>query len=371
MLKNSHSALRVVGLALGLAITFAGMTFAQTGTKGGGKGGGGTSPVGTVFFRHDGALWRMNPDGSNRTPLPNAPDNNYEPSRQRHAGEYWLLIPEFPDNVNAFPNGAPYFELWAASETGITAAAPLVAAREMEILSFPVWTPDDFHVTFIGERWLLDGTGQPTEVVEAGLYAAAVGYAADGGIAGGVPGSLTLLADLTRELGVDAAGFHQNGQVAGLSWSPDPSKFTFAIRRQADGANIQQIWIVDLAEVSDPHNVPQDALFLLDSGKGVGWPEWSPDGRRISYHTFNGAVVFDLARGRAKVLQRSANDSWGVPKWSPDGSHFVIYHWDNFSGYDAIYRFKADITGKSELTAGLCEDAPAFHCVLIPNGWRE
>jgi hypothetical protein len=62
---------------------------------------------------------------------------------------------------------------------------------------------------------------------------------------------------------------------------------------------------------------------------------------------------------------------WGRTNWSPTGTYCVIYHYDNFlSGYDAIFRFTADLGGKTELTAGLNNPIPHMN-VLIPVGWRE
>ncbi len=129
---------------------------------------------------------------------------------------------------------------------------------------------------------------------------------------------------------------------------------------------------MDLAPVVDPAIVPPTALRLLASGHGIGWPEWSPDGSRIGYVSWDGTVIYDVSRNRSKKLTSTPSDSWGRTEWSPDGSYFVILHWDNFYGYDAIYRFTANLTGKTELTAGLAPpDAPFLSIVLIPVGWRN
>ena len=171
---------------------------------------------------------------------------------------------------------------------------------------------------------------------------------------------------------VGAAGFTPNGEIAGHSWNNDRTAFAFGVRNWGGpGPTIQEIWIVNLAGVTDPTAVPPEAFQLLVSGNGVGWPDWSPDGRRIGYVSWDGTVVYEVATGRKKTLKRTPSTSWGRTIWSPTSAYFVVYHWDNFlNGYDAIYRFTADLGGKTELTAGLNNPIPDWN-VLIPVGWRD
>jgi hypothetical protein len=364
----------LLAAAIALLFGFSGVRgdHKQGHNPGGGSGGGGGEtppPGGIVYFIHDGSVWTMNADGSNRAPtILSHQDTWADPSRLSHAGARWFANRVVPDGASAFPNGHLYVEIEAVAETGTV--VPLVAQADIEVLSPAVWMTNDLSVSFIGERWLLDEGGQPTAPVEAGLYVVAVSFDADGAVGGGVPGSLTFVADLSTELHVGPGGFVGH-EVAGHSWSPDQSAFTFGVRSFNSSPSHQEIWIVDLSLVANPHAVPPEALFLLDSGNGIGWPEWSPDGSHIGYVSWDGTVVYDVFRNRSRTLKRTPNDGWGITEWSPDGSHFVLYHWDNFSGYDGIYRFTADITGKTELTAGLCPPDAFFDCVLIPLGWRE
>ncbi len=282
-------------------------------------------PGGLVYFYHDNAVWQMDSDGSNHVEFPNAPTDTFgDPSQTTHDGERWFTYRDWGPVTSQYPNGRQYVEGWVGSESGVMVS--LVAEADLEILSPLVWTPDDLSVSFIGERWLLDGAGQPTEVSEAGLYVVEVEYDAAGSVNGSVPGSLTFVADLSTELGVDASGFTSQGEVAGHSWSPDQSSFAFGVRFWEADPYEQAIWIVDLSAVTDPHTLLAEALLLLDSDQGIGWPEWSPDGTRISYVSHRGNFVYDLMTDNTKLLRRTPSTSWGISHWSPDGTHFVISH---------------------------------------------
>ena len=339
---------------------------------GGGGGGKDAVPGGLVYFYHDRSVWQMDSDGSNHVEFPNAPtDNSADPSQTTHDGERWFTYRDWGPVTSQYPNGRDYIEGWVGSESGTMVS--LVAEADLEILSPLVWTPDDHSVSFIGERWVLDESGQPTEVSEAGLYVVDVEYDAAGSVSGSVPGSLTFVADLSTELNVDASGFTSSGEVAGHSWSPDQSSFAFGARFWEAEPFVQTIWVVNLSNVTDPHAVPTESLLLLDSDNGMGWPQWSPDGTRISYVSRDGNYVYDLTTDNTKLLRRTPSTSWGRSHWSPDGSHFVISHWDNFTGYDGIYRMTAELRSKTVLIDdSLCpDDNVIFNCQLITLGWRE
>jgi hypothetical protein len=353
-------AIAVIAAAVGLSF------WSPSYAKRPGGGGGGGTPAGIIYFRHESSVWSMKPDGTSRTQLAHV--RYGEPSHGLHGGERWFTQERDPGGDEPYPNGRYFLEWWAVSESGVQVA--LYTTRDIEILSPLTWLPGDASLTFIGERWSLDGEGVPTTVIDAGLYAALVAYDGNGDVAGIVPGSVTLLADLSDKLQVGDLGFTSNGEVAGHSWSND-NRVVFSVRLHNQSPYVQEIWIVDLDAVEDPHVVPADALALLASGNGIGWPEWSPDGSRIGYVSWDGTVIYNVANGRKKTLVHTANMHWGRTFWSPASAHFAIYRWDQMQGeYEGVYRITADLSEKARLTDGMC-DTPEEFCIFLPVGWRN
>lgn len=326
------------------------------------KPGGSTPPPpGIIYFRHDYSLWQMDAAGSlaSRVRLSAAPDSG-EPSYDRHGGQRWFVYSI--EQPTGFPNGRSAYDLRAGSDGG--ADVLLLADTDIEVLSEPVWAADDLSVSYIGERWGLDANDELV-VVEAGVYELAISF----GSGGPAPGALEFLADLSGPLDITTDGFTSRGDVRGHTWNPDRTAVAFNVDLWDSG---DEIWILDLALVTDPADVPAAAFSLLATGTGAGQPRWSPDGRRIGYSTSDAAVVYDVATGRRKLLKRTTSTLWGTTEWSPDGAYFAVSRWNGLlpggQGNDAIFRFTADLGGKTELTAGFATPA---HNVLTPVGWRE
>ena len=367
-MRFSHAAL----VAAALFLSFAGTANAWppggngNGNGGGGPGGGGGDPpsTGTVYIYHDHAVWTMKPDGSQLTELPvSGVGFGDQPSHDLHGGQRWFTN-RVSDGQPVYPNGRWFTEIWTVSETGVPAL--ILSEPDIEVLAPPVWLADDQSLSFVGERWTFDAIGEPTTLTEAGLYVVDIDYDALGNIVGAVPGSLTLILDLSPELRIDADGFDYNSEVAGHSWAPTQSAFAFGVRHQEPNTPWdEEIWVMNLVQ-------PDDSALLSDAS-GSGWPEWSPDGQYIGYVSHAGTYIYDFARGRDRLLGRTPSTAWGISHWSPDGSQFVISHWDNFSGYDGIYRFNARLSGKTLLVDdSLCpDDNILFNCTLITLGWRE
>jgi hypothetical protein len=240
----------------------------------GAKPGGGTTPPppGTIYFRHAGAMWKMDGAGtpSSRVPLPAAPTYGV-PSYARHGNQRWFVYDDeagLPGEFPKFPNDRDVRDIWAGSEGG--ADILLLSESDIEVISEPIWAADDGSITFIGERWELDADGEPF-ALDAGLYELSVDFI------GGVPiaGSLEFIADLSDQIRAGADGFpgYQDAEPTGHSWNSGRTAFAFGIRFSHVGGSEQEIWIVDLANVTDPSDVPPGALSLFASGNGVGWPE--------------------------------------------------------------------------------------------------
>lgn len=349
----------------GLLLALVGvLTLAAVDKAKGAKPGGGTTPPppGTIYFRHAGAMWKMDGAGtpSSRVPLIAAPSYG-DPSYSRPGNQRWFVYADAagpPDELPRFPNDRVALDIRAGSEAGNDLL--LLAAHDIELISEPIWAADDGSCTFIGERWELDDDGIPIDVVEAGLYELNIDFSSS------VPtvGALNLIADLSGPMQMGPNGFDTEGIIS-HSWRSDGMKCVFSVT-----AATERIWIVDLASITDPGDVPAEAFQLIASGN-VSSPKWSPDGSRIGYFSMDGTVVYELASGRKKILRRTTTGHWGPTIWSPAGAYFVAYHWDNFlPGYDSIFRFTADIGGKTELTAGLTDPLPSLNA-YVPVGWRN
>lgn len=77
---------------------------------------------------------------------------------------------------------------------------------------------------------------------------------------------------------------------------------------------------------------------LLDSNFPLMSPVWSPDGKKISYVSFEGnrAAIYmqDLATGKRQILSKAPGIN-GAPAWSPDGKKIALVLTQ--TGYPKIY----------------------------------
>jgi dipeptidyl aminopeptidase/acylaminoacyl peptidase len=300
-------------------------------------------------------MWQMDGAGTpeSRVRLPDAPLWG-DPSYLRYGNKQrWFLYdyheePAYPK----FPNGRYLIEIRAGSEGGEDLL--LLSDPNLEIISHPRWSAGDASITFIAERWSVDAEGQPI-ALDAGVYELSINFTQ-----AGIPqvGTLEFVADLSTQLRAGPDGTPT--YFCGHSCNSTGTQLAFAVQIDTDQEFAQELWIVDLSSGTSQ---------LLMSGVWVWGPEWSPDDTRIGLTRNNDQVVYNLATGRTKLLNRTVNGSWWGLKWSPTGDYVVVSHWDNFlSGSDSMYRFTAELTGRTELTAGL--PIPHFND-FTPVGWRE
>jgi len=96
------------------------------------------------------------------------------------------------------------------------------------------------------------------------------------------------------------------------SWSPDGTKFAFAVFRDGDS----RIEILDVRSTKVDRHVDVDVVGAVSD------PRWSPDGRRIVFSGMSGGqsdlYVLDLESGRVTALMRDRFADL-QPVWSPDG----------------------------------------------------
>ncbi|MFN8547905.1 MAG: hypothetical protein U0527_08075 [Candidatus Eisenbacteria bacterium] len=111
------------------------------------------------------------------------------------------------------------------------------------------------------------------------------------------------------------------------SWAPSGAEIA-CLRDTGRGGN--QIWAIDPKTGADR---------ALTSGEAVrAYPDWSPDGSRISYESSGnagdepaGLWLLDLARGSRQPIR-----SWGhAPVWGPDGLRLATFG-------PGMYTFRVD-----------------------------
>jgi hypothetical protein len=100
-------------------------------------------------------------------------------------------------------------------------------------------------------------------------------------------------------------------------WSPDASKFVFAVFAEGDN----ELAIVDTESGDIEQKIDVEGVGALSS------PTWSPDGRTIAFSGMNGGVsdiyLWDIETGS---LTQLTDDKYAdlQPAWSPDGSKIVF-----------------------------------------------
>jgi Tol biopolymer transport system component len=160
------------------------------------------------------------------------------------------------------------------------------------------------------------------------------------------------------------------GSVITPDWSPTGGRIAFST-----AGWVPDIYVID-TKGSDLRRLTPGAMRATD-------PDWSPDGGRIVFtrdpgmawargkgHRSAEIYVMDasghslvrLTSTKVRILDQS-------PDWSPDGRRitFVRYDWKQGPGFGEIYAMKADRTGLTRLTHNrIAEGSPAWQPVAAP-----
>jgi len=120
----------------------------------------------------------------------------------------------------------------------------------------------------------------------------------------------------------------------GPTWSPDGTKIAFMSDRAGQEFNLY--WM----------NPDGSEVEQLTSGETDWFPQFSPDGRQITFHRWNDVHVLNLQDRRVTRLTVDP-DNGMFPSWSPDGRRLAFMSWRG--GPTAVYTMNADGTNQQVL----------------------
>ena len=297
----------------------------------------------------------MNPDGSNKLALPAGVAG--EPSRLLHGGHRWFLeVQDVPGQT--YPSQSSLNtrrEIVAVRDDGNPAYAVMLTTQvDLETNGNVRWLPGDGQVSWVARRW------SGAQIVEAGVYSAAVNFDGAGNVTGLaaqplVPTIATSLVPWTGSLG---SGWFQNDLGPDLleyDWAPSATQVAYG-RFSATELRIATVGGGDALVYASPW---------------IRMPVWSPDGSKIAFKSspgnFGGLYTISPAGANLKrIVKNGTQYSVERPAWSPTGSHLVYARFNSgsfaISNYFDVYRITAVGTGEANLTSTVG--------TALPIAWR-
>jgi hypothetical protein len=319
-------------------LTFAVLALAGAPVVADGVGAGG----GKIYYSYKGQHWSMNPDGTGKTAL--AAGVSGEPSTASHGGQRWFAqIREIPGET--YPDGRTRNELFAVREDGNPdVTRQLTTQPGLQVLDSVRWKPGDAGISWVARRW------SGGEVLEGGIYAAAVVFDADGNVSGldAQPAAPAVAASLSPDM--QGLGPSLTPDVKGHDWSPDGSRVVHARRNSPYELRIS--------------GLSGSSLRLVAGGTQ---PRWSPDGGRIAYWAGGVYTISPDGSGAKLVSEKPTKQNSYYPVWSPSGSHLAYsrHPWGSIEAMLEVDIYRVTAAGRSR--TNLTGDLQGTVTLL---GWR-
>lgn len=152
--------------------------------------------------------------------------------------------------------------------------------------------------------------------------------------------------------------YHEKGAAAyDASWSPGGDTILFSVGRYFRSPGLPAAQIATIR--------PDGSGFraIVDDGINNGFPNWSPDGKKIVYRRGKQLVIRTLADGTSAPLTDGSHYD-NFPEWAPNGS-VILFTSDRSDGRFELYTIRPDGTDLKRLTNVPGSNA---HAAWSPDG---
>ena len=311
--------------------------------------------TGTIYYLSDGELYRMAPDGSEKTRL--GANVSGPPSLARHGGERWFL------EVLPASDGDDHNEIFAVSESGTT--TQLTNDPDVEPSpngAMPLWMirngMDDGAVSYLAVERGTDGS-----IVDWGIFVAGITPSLLGSTSysAAVPQVISLDLDLVVDNNPSTTPPTSTVFVdAHYEWAPDYESVIYT----RDGTDADALWRSDWNGVA----WVEESLPITS---GVQYPRWSPDGLAIAYYRAGALETIEPdGTGQTIVTPRPGDTADSIfdggLSWSPSGDH-LIYKFQHKRKLVVVVRDVYRVSPLGGDDTNLTKDTRDF---CKPIGWR-